>query len=113
MKYRVVCFDGCNGWVLGEVVEAEEAHRRAARSRNADGLLESEEGDELFVPLAEEGFERDPVCENAGDPDELDEEEDLFLDEQEERVNYNARTEEIMDGIRESYQQVYGKPLPE
>lgn len=71
MKYRVLYYDGCNGWRLGDVVDAERAHKEATGSRNEDGLLEDEGGERLWVPLGE-GFETNPACEGVSD--ELDDE---------------------------------------
>lgn len=70
MRYRQLYYDGCNGWCLGDVLEAEpnkkgvvdlfdpeeddEDDRECFRysSRNNDGLLENEGGEELLVPLS-------------------------------------------------------------
>lgn len=58
MTYRKIYFDGCNGWCLGELVEAEPVKGRirledegAFGSRNRDGLFESESGETLLVPV--------------------------------------------------------------
>lgn len=48
MRYRILLFDGSNGWTLGEIVTELPA---GVSSRNDDGLMESEDGEMLFVPL--------------------------------------------------------------
>lgn len=63
--FRKIYFDGCNGWVCGELVEAEpcpdgkivledeDGFRLSFGSRNGDGLYENEEGQTLLVPVAD------------------------------------------------------------
>lgn len=61
-KFQVVYHDGCNGWRLGDVVEAEVSDGRLlfsdedgeyeGVSRNGDGLYEdAADGSVLYVPV--------------------------------------------------------------
>jgi len=72
MRYRELFFDGSNGWCLGDVVTAEEAFTQSSGSRNGDGLLETSDGETLWVPL-DEGFPLNPEC--AGEREDEDEDE--------------------------------------